>query len=449
MAESLDEIIDVSITVQGTAPQQIGFGIPLVLTYHTRFAGSYEIVTSLEDLTDLGFVSYDEAYRKVAAIFAQNPACTEVVVGRLDSAPAFTTEVTITSAVEGAVVKLTVIEPATGVAVPLTYTIPAAATTTTVATAVEALIEAVTGVASSALADVITVTPDVAGRPVHIYGVQNCTIAETTADAGYDTALTALQDEYDGWYGIITDSSSPANVADVAAWALANPPKLYFWASSANGLAAGVVTAGTIGEVASNLKLATNLRAVGLYHPNSHEAADAGFAGMGLPQDPGSITWALKSILGVTASSLTKTQRTNLEAVNVNHYTAVRGKNITRPGKVASGEWIDIVHGVDALKDRIQVDMFNLLTSNPKVPYTPAGIDLVDNTLSGSVKAFEGSRDQPGLLVPGTTRTILPVFATIPVVDQQNRELKNVRFTAKLAGAIHAVSIRGTLTYGA
>ncbi len=447
MADPINEVVQVSITANSKTPSRRGFGTPLVLTYHTRFAEAYRVYTDLAGMAADGFTSYDEAYRKASALFAQNPTVEQVVVGRLPSAPAFTTLVTVTSAVEGQHVMFKVVEPATGVVQQIDYTIPASATTTTVATAIELLVEAFTGVDSSSAGAAITITPTVAGRKVHVYDLVNATVAETTADAGFDDELTALQALNDDWYFILIGSSSPANVAAVSAWALANPPKLFFWDSSDSSLPAGVTTSGTIGETAAALKAASNNRSIGIYHPISTEAAAAAWVGVGAPPDPGSITWALKTLLGVTAKSLTATQRVNLEAVNVNHYQPVRSIPVTRKGVVASGEWIDVIHGIDALTADMQESVFALLANSLKVPFTGAGLDVIQSATETSLKRFEGSDDQPGLLIPRQSKVIMPALSSISTADKAARQLKNVRFTALLAGAIHFVSIVGTVSY--
>jgi hypothetical protein len=432
---ALDSIVSVSISANSTTVSRQGFGTPLVLAYHTRFADRYRAYTSLAEMAADGFVTYDDAYRMAASAFAQDPTVEQVIVGRLPAAPAYSSQLTITTAVEGQIVKCKVIEPTTGTVSQISYTVLAAATTTTVATAVELLIEAVTGVDASSSSAVITVTPAAAGRRVHIYDLQNCTLEENTADAGYDTELTALQLENDDWYAITCDSASPANVADVAAFALANK-KLYIYSSPSAAMLAGT----PLSDVSSND------RAVALWAPNSHEFAECAWAAVGLSQDPGSITWAFKSLAGVTTKTLTTTQKNALEADDANHYQTVAGAAITRQGTVGTGEFIDIRHGMDALEARIKEDVFALMVNRGKIPYTTKGMDLIGTAIKAAMKAFEGDVDEPGLLVPGSSVVILPDIEDVSTANKAARTLTNVRFSADLAGAIHAVTIVGTLT---
>ena len=54
--------------------------------------------------------------------------------------------------------------------------------------------------------------------------------------------------------------------------------------------------------------------------------------------------------------------------------------------------------------------------------------------------------DIEGNLVPSYTIQV-PLSMTISPNDKANRILRDVYFTARLAGAIHVVQIQGTLTY--
>lgn len=440
MADEINSIVEVSITADSTTVSRLGFGTPLILTYHTVFAERYRIYASLAEMTSDGFATYDHAYRMAKAAFDQDPTVTQVVVGRLPSAPSFVTRLTMTSATTGAHVKFKVLVPTTGAVVQIDYTIPGASTTTTVATAVELLTEAITGVDSTSTGANVDLVPTVAGRRIFVYDLENCNVTETTAAAGYDTELTALELEPDlDWYFITTDSSSAANISAIAAWVLSRK-KMYFVASQSSGLLDNTDT------VASDLLALSNDRTVIIYSKNAHEFAGVAWATVIGAQTPGSITAAFKTLKGITVSALNTTQKANLENDNVNHYMNVRRKNITRPGKVTSGEWIDIRHGIDALESRIQEDVFALLADSAKVPFTQKGLDMIGAAIKAACQAFTGTPEAEGLLVPGTIKVIMPALSSISASDKQNRRLTGVRFSAQLAGAVHFVSITGTLS---
>lgn len=436
---SINSVVSVQIRANSRNPTRAGFGTPLILTYHTVFAEKWRVYTSLAAMTADGFTSTSSAYRMAQALTDQNPSVRSWIVGRKDTAPVFTQDVTITSAVEGAHVRFKIIDSA-GVVQQIDHTIGAAATTTTVATAVELLVEAIAGVTSTSAAAVVTVGADTAGFKPYIYDVENCYVVETTADSDYDDELSALELLDNSWYFVLTDSESKANVDKVAAWVLSRT-KLYFVSTQSGAELAGT---GTLGF---DLKALTNGRTVLIYGFNAHEHIGARWVGAGAPEDPGSITWALKALRGATAKDLTPTQETNLEADNINHYQSIAGLGSTRPGKVASGEWIDVVHGIDAMTAAIQEAVWTVMANAKKIPFTEAGLDLIASAILGAMKRFEGSNENPGLLVPGSSQVTMPNIDDISETDKRNRRLTGVSFYAKFAGAVHFVEIVGTLEY--
>ena len=168
----------------------------------------------------------------------------------------------------------------------------------------------------------------------------------------------------------------------------------------------------------------------------------------------GSETWALKPLAAVTPSKLNSTAIKKMQSANFNYVLTVASKNITQGGKTNSGEWIDIVRFRDWLQNDMQVRVVNLLvTYKGKVPYTDGGIALVQNQMISSLK--DGQKyggispteyDEDGNEIPGFV-THVPLAANIPATKKASRVLEDVSFEARLAGAIHMVTIKGTLTY--
>ena len=168
----------------------------------------------------------------------------------------------------------------------------------------------------------------------------------------------------------------------------------------------------------------------------------------------GSETWALKPLAAVTPSKLNSTAIKKMQSANFNYVLTVASKNITQGGKTNSGEWIDIVRFRDWLQNDMQVRVVNLLvTYKGKVPYTDGGIALVQNQMISSLK--DGQKyggispteyDEDGKEIPGFV-THVPLAANIPATKKASRVLEDVSFEARLAGAIHMVTIKGTLTY--
>lgn len=201
-------------------------------------------------------------------------------------------------------------------------------------------------------------------------------------------------------------------------------------------------------DIFSTLKGLNYNRSIGLYSGTADGSTDdqwseLAWAGRMLPTDPGSATWKFKTLSGVTADVFTDTERTNLLGKNANIYEVIGGVAITQEGKVAIGEFIDVIRGVDWLEVRIQEDIYQLLVNVDKVPYTDQGITAID----GAVKARLADAITVGLLAadPPPTTTV-PRSIDIDPADKIARTLNNVRFEGTLAGAIHFVNVTGVVT---
>jgi len=77
-----------------------------------------------------------------------------------------------------------------------------------------------------------------------------------------------------------------------------------------------------------------------------------------------------------------------------------------------------------------------------KVAYTEAGMEQVATEIRGALSLGESN----GLLVPGQSTVTVPKISTVSSADKGARVLNNVKFTAVLQGAIHKVTIQGTVT---
>lgn len=85
---SLADIVNVQITATTATPTRAGFGTPLIAAYHTRWTDRVRSYTGLAGMAADGIDATEPAYKKAAAIFAQNPRVTRVKVGRRVGQPA-------------------------------------------------------------------------------------------------------------------------------------------------------------------------------------------------------------------------------------------------------------------------------------------------------------------------------------------------------------------------
>ena len=429
---NISEIVGGTITAETRFPTAVGFGISLCLGYTEHFTDNALVrtYTDTSGMVSDGFLITDPLYRMAKAKFNQTPRPESVKIGRLPAAHAHTQTVTITSDVEGEHVKLQVMAPDTDVYTSIDYTILAGATTTTVATAVELLIEAVAGVSASSAAEVITVTPDTAGKVVFLRGAEKCTTKETTADAGYDDALTALALVDNDWYFVELDTNSETNVDLVSTWCADETRRKRFFFQTTDTLE--LTGAGTL---LSDMFATPSARTVAMFGDDPSQYAHCAWVGRAGCRPPGTITWKFKGLSGITSPTLTASHETQLKAVNCNWYTRVAGRGFTTEGYGVDGQYIDVAHGIDWLDARIMERVLFVLLNSEKVPYTDAGVATVTSAILAQLQQAASV----GFLVEGSIFVIAAKVADIPAADKGIRKLPDIQFGGTLAGAIHAV----------
>lgn len=261
-----------------------------------------------------------------------------------------------------------------------------------------------------------------------------------SGDADVAASLAAIQAENNIWYGVLVDQAMASDASDVAAWVEAHKRFGLYWTDDANTPDGTKTT-----DLASVLKTSGYDRAAVVYHPTPSTGADypdAAWMGEGFPYEPGSSTWAYKQLKGVAVDNITPNQETALKAKNCNFYCLTGGVGITLEGKVASGEWIDIIIGTDWIEARIREEVFAAFVNNRKVPYDDNGITMVEGIIKGVLNDAAGL----GIIQRDSIKVTVPKFKDIPQADKLARKLSGVKFSALYLGAIHAVSIDGTLS---
>lgn len=433
---SLNSIVNVQIQKTSVNVSQQGFGIPLILGYHTRFVDDLRAYTSVAAMVTDGFLTTDLEYLAASAAFAQNPSPTEVIVGRRAAAPVQTVILTPT-AVNLATYNLVI----NGIVCP--FTADGTATAAEVCTGIAAAVTAASGLSGflTATAGATTVTLTGATGNGFTYAFSAtlgavATLQDTTADAGIATDLGRMLAASKDWYGIVLTQRGKAEVLAAAAWTEANK-RLLIASTNDSDYKSSATT-----DMATALKNAAYLRTATIFSVNSGDYACSAWLGKMLPQTPGSADFIYKTLAGVSASSLTDTEVTNITGKNGNYYITQNNVNITVSGCVASGEWLDITLGIDWLSARLQERIFALLASQPKVPYTDAGIQTVVAEILAQLQ--EGAEN--GFLTPGAFTVSAPRAKNVSPADKTSRTLNNVTFTAQLAGSIHIVKIVGTVT---
>lgn len=184
---------------------------------------------------------------------------------------------------------------------------------------------------------------------------------------------------------------------------------------------------------------------------------DMAYLGLQLPKTIGTTNWAFKTLPGIAdgqafefpATTFTEEELNIILAMNVNAYTTTLnadfmfyGTNLGGKNVDKEGEYIDIVRNIDFLQARIEEGILNLFLTKDIVPYTDAGIAIIDNNLRSILDTYGVKQ---GILVEGSVVTSLPARADVSEANRDDRILPSVTFTAELSGAIDKVIIRGTV----
>lgn len=441
---SVTEIVNVTITAANVNVTQEGFGVPLILGTPSWVS---DRIRFYSDITGVAadFATTRPEYKAAAALFNQNPRPPSIAVGKLNLPP--TQKYTITPvATNSAVYNMYVNDTL------ITYTADSSATATEICdglrTALAAAVTAglvMTCTASGTSTLVLTGNTAGAWDSVAVDNVALLGIAEDHADPDVATDLGEIQVINDSWYAVINPWNSRLMALAIMGWCETNK-KLFLCASNDSLLVtsslATEVAKTTSADIATRAKVLAYKYTSVWYHPSPSDFLDAGISGRCLPLDPGSETWALKTLSGVDPVILTTTHKTNLFDKYANTYYTIAGVNITNKGKVGTGEYIDVVRFIDWLTARMGERIFGTLASpaNPKVPYTDAGIALIAGNVSAQL--------QEGVAVGGLASYVVgvPKARDANPADKAARLLKGVTFTGVLAGAAHTVAINGIVT---
>ena len=435
---SLEDIVNVTITAQTTTPSRLGFGTPLIATVHSVFPDLVREYTKLSAMTDDGFVSTDLAVIIATKVASQNPKPSSWKIGKRELSYTQVIRITPINITEDYVYEFNV------AGTDISYTVLAAASVATICTALQALIDAISGVTATDDTTHVTVTTDTAGTLVDYSGFDepdNFTFQDMTTDPGIATDLAAIEGvDPDGWYCLLLDSQGEAEISAAAAWIEARK-KIFV----CNNMDHGIIDVAVTDDVASDLQSNSYARTALIYcMANLLNFSAAGWAGQRLPSDPGSSTWAYKTLAGVTVDTkLTGAHLSSIEGKNANHYTSVASVAVTRYGTTAAGEFIDVTRFIDWLDARIKERIFGILINNEKIPYTDAGVDLMRGAILAQLRQ---GIDAGGLAADPAPTVTAPLVADIDAADKANRILPDIEFQATLAGAIHKLVISGTLS---
>lgn len=337
---TLDNIVNVAISLNTTSVNRGEFGVQLIAAPHASFT---ELTRTYQAYDSSNADNLPASVQlALQAAFSQTPHPINVKVGRMS-----VDKVTISpaDAVAGATYSLKIDGTLVSVVASGSPTLSSIATQ--LATAINTAALGVTATAVTTTVELVF-TAGVKAITAFTKIVWVSQTPSSTVTVSQD--LGAIKDSDNAWYVLHMVERTKQRVLDAAAWT-ETQEKLFITASSE----AGIFVQATTTDVISMLKALNYLRTMAAYHSAAAtEYADVAWAARVLPLQPGSETWALKQLSGVTSDMITATQRASVLSKNGNTFERYSDSiSVTNPGKVAFGEWADVIRFRDWLKDTI------------------------------------------------------------------------------------------------
>lgn len=192
------------------------------------------------------------------------------------------------------------------------------------------------------------------------------------------------------------------------------------------------------------------LRRTVLFYCDATEEAPvpvAALVGESAGRTAGSFTYKNLKLAGIAAQNLTDAQVEAIHKKGGITFVQKAGDNVTSEGKVAGGEYIDIVDSEDYIVQQLAYKTQKLLNTAAKVPYDNNGIAMLESVAedvllgafnNGMIAVKEDG--SPDYSVAYTLRE------ETKEEDRAVRHYPGGSFKFALAGAVHTVYISGEIT---
>lgn len=295
---------------------------------------------------------------------------------------------------------------------------------------------AVTGSGAGALLTLTSTTP---GLGVSYTAIDSdLTHALVTANHTIATDIAAAQAAVstdDQFYGVIVCSHVASDIIQVATY-IESQLLVYVTAT----LDAAVLSNSAGNVMAVLMGLAFD-RTMIMYSAQANtNGPDGAWMGYVLPTIPGSATWAMKTLAGVTPDNLTATQIANIQSNNGNIYVTEGGNGCTLEGITPAGEYFDVTIFLDWVASTIKTGIIAVETdpANLKIPYTNQGITQIETPIRTTMQTGQDN----GGWAPGWT-VFAPDANSVSAADKADRTLNGIGFNGELAGAIQKINVIG------
>jgi hypothetical protein len=227
----------------------------------------------------------------------------------------------------------------------------------------------------------------------------------TAPGVAAETALAAVvlfDNQFGGqWYNLFIPSAVDSDHTAIAPYIDADTTPHFYWVNTQEQQ---VLTTGDTTHIGYLLQQLQSQHTAWQYSSQSLYAAWSMAARISTTNYAGSnttISLMYKTEPGIAPEVLTETQINALESYNGNVFVTYQGSNlvngvpvqspvpIIEPGICPSGQFIDTIQGVDALRIQITTNIFNLLYGTAtKIPQTDPGINTLENGADSACSQF-------------------------------------------------------------
>jgi len=474
---SINFHVNMSVNVAAAAQARANFGSGLFVTEHTVTANRQDgPFSSLTALSDGGFtVSAAPAANAWAArFFAQNPRGSQIRIGRRASGEALYTALDAIEAVGPSNWYLTASELNTP------NELLALATWTEsrskIALAQSSSAAMLAGTASTAQVSTFTVggveaDGDYSIEVVNAWsgtslGTATVTRAAAVPATNADIA-TAMRLAWDAVPALAAISAPAAGAAEDVEIAFDGLGNGYTFLITTPGGATLVESTPAFTQNPAELGAAAGFNRTALiYHDDDTEYLDAAWAarclGFNLDAPGGAGVWAYHRFAGITPTSLSEPEKTNILGYPANYYapltftSGVEDPGFVFPGQMLSGRFMDVQTSVDLTQARMEEALLAVLTaaaatSRPKVPYTDSGVARFREAALGVLnRLVRAGHFNDQATSSGTGRVTpyvdAPLVSEVSTADRSARRL-TMSAEAVFSGAIQSVGDAATVGF--
>lgn len=447
MATFREKVVSVTLTYGATAISEVQFDIPLILTGHSVTGNVVDYFTSSDALLAAGFSTSDPAYQMAKLLFDGLFAPQQVIVGKRDVdqfsltpvvTDGYTYVVTIKNGTKSKDFKFVSDDTATAqeIVVGLTEMINADTTYSAFFT-----------VANDGAK--MTFAPK-AGAYASLSS-QGFTRA-TTYENSILEDLTAISNEDNSYFWVVSDSHVDQDIIDVAGY-VEEHDKVYFFSSSQPGIRTKATD--NILERLGDMGYANTCFALWMTNADT-VFPEAAVVGSICSAQPGTTTLHGKTLVGVEIEKLDQTSENYIVQQNGNIYRKEHGVLFYRDGFMVNGYYADYVVHALWFKARTEESLFALFKQQSMlgsgVRATSAGIALIRQAVmanpiqvgirNGSISNEVVTSEETGLLVSLKPTVYIPSRADMTDAQINARLVDGMVIEYVYAGFFHYVKVQ-------